>query len=107
QKFFRLSAPPLTPVIGTQPTSQTAGYGDDTTLSVSVSGPGPFSYQWQLNGTNIPGATGSSLALDDLQYNDAGIYRVMVSNAEGSVTSSEAVLNVASKLLTQISGGNL
>src|SRR5207237_2732257 len=56
---------------------------------------------------NIPGATGSSLALDDVQYDDAGIYRVLVSNAEGSVTSSEAVLNVASKLLSQVSGSSL
>jgi len=28
--------------------------GNNVTLSVSVTGPGPFSYQWQLNQTNLP-----------------------------------------------------
>ena len=28
--------------------------GSNVTFAVSVSGTGPFSYQWQLNGTNLP-----------------------------------------------------
>ena len=42
------------PVITQQPTNQTAIAGSNTTLSVSVSGAGPFTYQWLCNGTNLP-----------------------------------------------------
>ncbi|MGA3268956.1 MAG: NHL repeat-containing protein [Verrucomicrobiota bacterium] len=36
------------------PTNLTASAGSDVTLAVSAAGVGPFSYQWQLNGTNLP-----------------------------------------------------
>ena len=42
------------PTITTQPASQTNAMGTSATLSVAVSGSGPFSYQWQLNGANLP-----------------------------------------------------
>jgi sugar lactone lactonase YvrE len=42
------------PSITRQPASQTNLAGANATLSVGVSGSGPFSYQWQLNGTNLP-----------------------------------------------------
>ena len=47
----RLSAQP---VITTQPTNQAVLVGSNATFSVVVSGTGPFTYQWQLNGTNLP-----------------------------------------------------
>jgi len=73
---------------------------------VTASGSG-LTYQWQLNGANIPGATGSSLNLNALQFNNAGLYSVVVGNAGGAVTSSVAVVNVASKLVSQINGNNM
>jgi hypothetical protein len=42
------------PVITSQPTNQFAVYGDNATFSVMVTGVGPFTYQWRLNGTNLP-----------------------------------------------------
>ncbi|HWD20016.1 MAG TPA: hypothetical protein VHB20_12130 [Verrucomicrobiae bacterium] len=44
----------LPPSISTQPTNQTAVAGGAAALSIEVSGAGPFTYQWQLNGTNLP-----------------------------------------------------
>ena len=40
--------------ITTQPTNQAVIIGSNVTFSVAVSGIGPFSYQWQFNGTNLP-----------------------------------------------------
>ena len=37
-----------------QPTNQTVAVGDAATFVVAVSGPGPYSYRWRLNGTNLP-----------------------------------------------------
>jgi sugar lactone lactonase YvrE len=42
------------PVITSQPTNQLAILGGNATFSVMVTGVGPFTYQWQLNGTNLP-----------------------------------------------------
>ncbi len=42
------------PAITNQPASRTLWAGGNVTFSVGVSGTGPFTYQWQLNGTNLP-----------------------------------------------------
>jgi sugar lactone lactonase YvrE len=42
------------PTITTQPASQTHLAGANVTFSVAVSGTGPFTYQWQFNGANLP-----------------------------------------------------
>jgi hypothetical protein len=43
-----------TPSITTQPNNQTVLAGSNVTFSVAVAGSGPFVYQWQFNGTNLP-----------------------------------------------------
>ena len=42
------------PTITTQPANQTVLPGTNASFSVAVAGTGPFSYQWQFNGTNSP-----------------------------------------------------
>lgn len=41
------------PVITTELTNQTVIIGSNATFSVMVTGTGPFTYQWQFNGTNL------------------------------------------------------
>src|SRR5262249_45105331 len=41
----------------------------------------PVSYQWQFNGTNLPGALAPALGLTNVQYPDGGDYSVILSNA--------------------------
>jgi hypothetical protein len=56
-----------------------------------------LSYQWQINGTNIAGATNATLTLNDVQTTESGSYTVIVTNlADSSTTSSNAVLTVNS-----------
>ncbi len=86
----------VAPSITAQPQSQTVSVGGSVTLSVTATGTPPFSYQWRKSGANIPGATGPSLALNNVSASDAGAYTVVVSNAGGSVTSSSAVLTIDS-----------
>lgn len=45
---------PAQPVITTQPTNQIVLNGSNVVFSVAVLGTGPFTYQWQFNGTNLP-----------------------------------------------------
>ena len=91
------------PVAATAPqiTSQPQGAslvdrtGGSALFAVTARGSFPLNYQWQLNGTNLPGATASQLAISNVVLRNAGTYRVVVSNAWGQVVSSDAVLAVA------------
>jgi len=45
---------PAQPVITNQPANQMVTWGGNATFSVMATGVGPLTYQWQLNGTNLP-----------------------------------------------------
>ena len=53
---------PAQPVITTQPTNQIIVNGGNVVFNVAVSGTGPFTYQWQFNGTNLPNNTITTVA---------------------------------------------
>ena len=84
------------PFIITQPTptNQIIIAGTNTTIIVLAGGDPTLAYQWRLNGTNISGATNATLTLAAVQTNQLGLYSVVVSNPYGSVTSSNATLDV-------------
>ena len=95
------------PVIVMQPTNQAVTVGSNATFAVTAIGILPLSYQWRVNGTNltdetnisgsiISGSTNHHLTISNAQTNDSGNYSVIVTNFAGSVTSSVAVLTVAS-----------
>jgi hypothetical protein len=85
---------PTAPFITSQPTNQMVSLGGTATFTVVAGGKAPLSYQWRLGGTNLAGATRSALALENVQPANAGSYSVRVTNAFGSVFSSNATLTV-------------
>jgi glucose/arabinose dehydrogenase len=86
----------MAPSITMHPASQTANPGASVTFSVGASGQQPLQYQWQRNGSNISGATGSSYTISSVTQSDNGArFRAVVSNSVGSVTSNEATLTVS------------
>ncbi len=87
------------PFIIRQPVSIPAKSGGTALLSAGVVGAPPLSYQWQLNGTNLVGATNSSYALASVQANQAGTYTVVITNLIGQVTSAKAVVTIIQPLL--------
>jgi hypothetical protein len=87
------------PILTSQPLGQTNLFGSAAAFTVLANATGieparQISYQWQMAGTNLPGATNNSLSLTNLSFSQSGNYDVIVSNYVGSVTSSVAVLNV-------------
>jgi hypothetical protein len=68
--------------------------GDTISTRVNVSGTGPISYQWQLNGTNILGATNATLTRINIPITSAGSYQCVISNGLGVVTSPATTLDV-------------
>jgi hypothetical protein len=87
-------APDLRPAIVSQPQSQTVTNGSDVSLVVAAQSHYALSYQWQKDGTNINGANSSALDLHAVSTADQGTYRVVVTNAYGSVASAGATLTV-------------
>ena len=59
---------------------------------VSVSGDSPLTFQWRLDGADLPGQTNRSLVTYPAQPADEGDYSVVITNAFGAVTSSPARL---------------
>lgn len=84
----------------TGPTNQSTTVGNSATFSVSVSGTGPFTYQWYLNNVIIPGATSSTYTKTNAQLTDSGtLYSVSVTNSAGTVFSNTATLTVTAALV--------
>jgi len=81
------------PAITTQPVSLTQCAGTDATFSVTATGTG-ISYQWRRNGVNIPGATGNSHTINNINPASAGSYTVVITGTCGTLTSNAAVLAV-------------
>jgi outer membrane protein assembly factor BamB len=90
----RLGRAVFPPTITTQPQSHTVALGSTVVFSVEATGTG-LTYQWQNNGSPIPGATSVRLILSNAQAADAGSYTVTVTNSSGvAVTSGTATLAV-------------
>jgi alpha-tubulin suppressor-like RCC1 family protein len=84
----------LLPRIATQPSPQTVIQGDDASFTVVAIDTGSLTYQWQKDGAAITGATAASYTLTSVTMADAGGYTVVVTNSEGSTTSTTATLTV-------------
>jgi hypothetical protein len=89
------SAAPLT--IVKQPIPQTLTEGQRLSLSVVATGKGPFTYQWQKDGSLIPGATLASYVVDHAELQDAGAYKITVSNESEQLSSLYATTHVISE----------
>jgi len=86
---------PVGPYITAQPANQTVAPGQAATFSVAAAGTAPLNYQWQKNGADITGASSSSYTTPVTTASDSGeMFRVMISNSAGSVTSNSATLTV-------------
>ena len=84
-------------IINSAPTNQTVETGSAATFAVNASGT-RLQYRWQFNSgagfADMLNRTNATLNLTNVQAAQAGAYRVIVSNAVQSVTSSPATLTV-------------
>lgn len=89
------------PRILSQPANQYALPTRNGGFAVIAAGTAPLSYQWYFNGAPLAdslhwiGSATPSLTISNVQSGDTGAYAVIITNAWGSITSSVAVLNLA------------
>ena len=88
------------PTITSQPSppTQTVNAGTNVTYSVTATGSGTLTYQWQRRTSglyaNIAGATAATLTLTNVQTGDSANYRVTVIDSSGSTNSNPVTLTV-------------
>jgi hypothetical protein len=83
------------PVFQSQPPAEvTVLEGGPLSLVANVSGTLPITYTWQLDGENVPGASGSTLTIANVALTDAGTYTLVATNSAQSVTSNPVVVTV-------------
>ncbi|HEX7913188.1 MAG TPA: immunoglobulin domain-containing protein [Paraburkholderia sp.] len=88
-----ISAPGIS--ISVQPQSIAVTSGQTATFSVTASGNGPLTYQWQIDDVKITGATGSKYTTGALSIGDTNsVFSVVVSDVNGKVISAGAKVSV-------------
>ena len=108
----------VAPTINSHPPSSTVLVGASASFSCSFSGTAPLSAQWQKstdNGANYSNvgstssASPSTYSIASAALTDAGLYRLVVTNAQGSATSNAATLTVnqAPSFTTQPTSGSV
>jgi hypothetical protein len=76
--------------------------GSNATFSASATGLPIPALQWRVNGTNIAGATNSSLTVSNVQYAQNGyVYSLVASNSEGAVTNNASLIVLVPPAITQ------
>jgi hypothetical protein len=85
----------LGPLLTLQPTNRVVQVGTNLVLRAAAIGTGTLRYQWQFNGGDLVGATGSSLTLSNVLGVQSGSYRMKVEDDLGTAYSDSATILAA------------
>lgn len=86
------------PFVFQNPSGATLRRGQGTNLFAQIGGAVPLSYQWLRDDTNVAGATSAILPLSNVQLSHGGRYRLVASNAFGTVSTAPVDLHVIETL---------
>jgi trimeric autotransporter adhesin len=85
---------PAQPVITSQPINQNVVWGGNVTFSVTATDLGPLTYQWQMNGTNLPNNVITTVAGGQL-FNNRPATNTILNSAAGIAMDSLGNLYIA------------
>jgi hypothetical protein len=94
-----LTVVPSAPLLTTQAVAKVASVGQNVLFTAAAKGTEPMTFQWQHEGTNLPGANSPALLLSNVNFSFNGDYRVVVSNEVNSALSTNAALVVSPVLI--------
>ncbi|MFN0158705.1 MAG: immunoglobulin domain-containing protein [Bacteroidota bacterium] len=87
----------IPPTVTTQPANKLVALGQTARFQIGISGTFPFTFQWQKNGVDIPGATLLAYTTPPTTVADSGTqFRCRVRNSVGETFSNVAYLDVSS-----------
>ncbi|MDB6125155.1 MAG: Immunoglobulin I-set domain protein [Pedosphaera sp.] len=76
------------PAITAQPASVKVVPSKSAAFSVTATGNPSPAFQWRKDGTNLINKTGTALSISSVGAADVGMYTVVASNSQGSITSA-------------------
>lgn len=77
------------------PNSQSVIEGGKAIFATTVKGnPDIFTYQWYKEDSVIPDATGNTYEIDNVNNSKTGIYSILVSNTQGTLSGSAYLYNI-------------
>jgi hypothetical protein len=79
------------PTITNAPQPQVIVMGANVLFQVGASGSSPLTFQWQYNGTDLPGATNGFLSLTNIQMVQGGNYIAQAKNSVGTAAAAAAL----------------
>ncbi len=85
------------PLFDAQPADVTVKEDETITLTVTVSGTAPFTYQWYKDDVEIAGANEATYTIEKAVLSDAGFYNCKATNVCGSSLSNAANVSVEKK----------
>jgi hypothetical protein len=94
RSFTHFEQLPVPVQITSSPQDINICYGTDFQLVVTATGTGPLNWQWQRDGSNIPGATSNILIFTEASSDLEGEYSCIVSNSCETAISSSAMVGV-------------
>ncbi len=94
------------PSIISSPEAVEVTRGESFTLGVEFDGSTPIVAQWYRDGVPMPGQDSVTFSVDSASQSDAGLYAVRISNAAGTIISSQASVTVieTDNLSTDLAG---
>ncbi|WP_411846030.1 immunoglobulin domain-containing protein [Roseibacillus persicicus] len=92
--YRQITSPPVTP------SSATVTLGEDVTFDATIVTTASLSYQWQKNGTDLPGETNSTLTIAAADEDDIANYSTVISHSGGTISTSAASLSVTVPAVT-------
>ncbi|MCW1886913.1 PQQ-binding-like beta-propeller repeat protein [Luteolibacter flavescens] len=92
--LVRILAASEAPVLAPLPEALEVRSGEDLHIQPLVTGTAPFTWKWQKDGEDLPGKDRAALVVSEMNGTHAGLYRVIVTNAVGSTTSTEVRVTV-------------
>jgi len=92
----RAYVPGIAPTIDAQPRDLRVAVSETAAFTPSVSGAGPFHYQWRFNGKNLIGETNATLTLTNVRPDQTGAYTLTVLSPGAAATTRPALLTVLS-----------
>lgn len=87
-------SPAVAPSIYGLPAGITVNYGASLSMSPSISGTAPFTYQWKKDSVDLASATSSFYSKSGVTTADAGQYTLTATNYAGIATSAVVVVTI-------------
>jgi|TARA_B110000037_G_scaffold81894_1_gene97500 cyclophilin family peptidyl-prolyl cis-trans isomerase len=87
EKTFAAQVVSDVPGFSSRPMNRAVEIGRSTTVSATVVSEGDATYQWNLDGNPITGATQSTYAIASFAEADGGVYTLSSTNPDGTATS--------------------